>query len=93
MAVQGPVNKEYLRETLTFIFGSCDLSDDFIDGVDSESYYCINTIVECQIYMRDVLEMPYDEMYLAAMAEEGIDPYKKVNLNWDSGIEPPEDFV
>lgn len=82
MAVQGPVNKDYLRESLTTIFGSCPLSDDFIDGVDSQCYLCVNTIVQCQTYMRDVLRMPYSEEYVKAMNEKGIDPYQKINLNF-----------
>ena len=89
MAAQGPVNKEYLRESLTRIFGSCPLSDDFIDGVDSQCYYCVNTIVECQRYMRDVLGMPYSEEYVKTMNEQGLDPYQKVDMNF-RGIEVEE---
>lgn len=57
------VNKEYLRETLTLVFGSCPLTDSFIDDIDKESYYAIDTVAECQRFMRDELKMPYTKIY------------------------------
>lgn len=63
LEVTMPVNKQYLRETLTIVFGSCPLSDEFIDDIDETSYYAIDTLAECQRYIRDELKIPYTELY------------------------------
>lgn len=50
--------KEYIRQQMTFMFGSCPLSDDFIDEIDSKSCSADFTIVECFKYMLEELNMP-----------------------------------
>jgi len=58
-----PVNKDYLREMAILTFGSCPLTNEFIDEIDKTSYYAIDTIAECLRYMHDELKMPYTELY------------------------------
>jgi len=54
---------EFLRSQLTMMFGSCPLTDEFIDHEYEICYYAIAAEAECATYMRDELKMPYTEFF------------------------------
>lgn len=86
-------HKEF-RAILTEMFGSCPLTDEFIDNKYETCYYAIDAECACQQHMRDELGMRYTDEYVAILKEAGIDdPYQKVNLNFNSGKDLPEDMV
>ena len=56
-------NHKELREMLTMMFGSCPLTDEFIDREYEICYYAICAEAECALYMKNELKMPYTEKY------------------------------
>ncbi len=54
---------EFLRSQLTIMFGSCPLTDEFIDNKLENCYYAIAGHAECATYMRDELKLPYTEEF------------------------------
>jgi hypothetical protein len=82
-----------LRELLTIMFGSCPLTDEFIDNEYETACMGIFAEVNCASYIKNELEIPYCDEYVGLMLEAGIDPNQKVDLNYQDGIDHPKDFV
>ena len=53
------------------MFGSCPLTDEFIESYYVGCYYAISAEAEIGIYMRDKLNMSYTDEFLAHMEEMG----------------------
>ncbi len=63
-------NYDWVREDLTDYFGSCPLTDEYIDSVFTTSYAAIDAFAECMSYMHNELGMPYTEWFQKIADEE-----------------------
>lgn len=60
----------YVRQELTYMFGSCPLTDEFIDDRFARAYSGIGAMADCAMYVRDVLRVPYTEEFQKIVDEE-----------------------
>lgn len=56
-------NYDWVRGELIDYFGSCPLTDEFIDGVFTTSYSAFYALAECMTYMHNELGMPYAKWF------------------------------